>query len=835
MNLESKKTSGGSAGGGGYDYQAEAWALVAAKILAQEGFNWVESGCDQVPISIRTETGSGGDDLQITLQSGARIELQAKRGLRKGGRLWDALLPLARAVEADVNAYGVLLTTTANTSNTVRTDLTVGIIRVGEGITDDFPDIVQDFLNRLQKADINVRSVCSRIRIIVRDFEPGSSGEEETLAALRRVLAEASQTRVARNTLVSDGHDQIKFRGGRDTNSLIRILKQAGISLSSVTENQLILRQAFIDWSIKTNETISIPSLNVALPMSKAWVHLCAMAPQETPDAPKSLEEQIHDYHEWHRLADNSQTSTIDVESAANRKRLLVVVGGPGSGKSTLLKRLAQSWSARDRVVLRVSLRAVALRMSRGETFDEALLAIAAEGFSSGNEALHNLLTNTSFLLADGLDETDPNRSDIADKLQRWASANSERRVVLTTRPVGHNPAWFAGWEHFELVPLEQSDVEDFAKTIFDLRHPTDSNEAEEKVNSFLKELAQSRTASIAARNPQLLGFLIALYVKGYDIGGNRYRLFDNVIEEIRKQAMPDRVFQQQMDMPTAHRMLDCTGWLMLHNPSLSEGDLIRRLGQRAATELSLQPLQAQQIASNALSFWRERGLLEQLSAGVETTYTFVHEAFQEFTATRFLVQFSEKAFIEWIRSKYNAPRFRETLLFTGATGRLAVAINTLLALDDPSDPVCTIALLAADMLAEAETSPAKSQELVFQHLVPRLTSNVPMIVYEAAEKLRPLTIISPTMIGPMALKLAKHEQQWTKEVACALGLLSGDEYIDVEELLAVFPTASETEIRAGRSLTMSSFGHPLPAQARLARPGAIVQVFDNQVSRFLR
>jgi hypothetical protein len=51
--------SGGSAGGGGYDYQAEAWALVAAKILAEESLNWVESGCARVPVSIRTETGEG--------------------------------------------------------------------------------------------------------------------------------------------------------------------------------------------------------------------------------------------------------------------------------------------------------------------------------------------------------------------------------------------------------------------------------------------------------------------------------------------------------------------------------------------------------------------------------------------------------------------------------------------------------------------------------------------------------------------------------------------------------------------------------------------------------
>ena len=59
MILEPKNLSGRSADGGGFDYQAKAWVLVAAKILAQESLNWVESGCNQEPISIRMETGSG--------------------------------------------------------------------------------------------------------------------------------------------------------------------------------------------------------------------------------------------------------------------------------------------------------------------------------------------------------------------------------------------------------------------------------------------------------------------------------------------------------------------------------------------------------------------------------------------------------------------------------------------------------------------------------------------------------------------------------------------------------------------------------------------------------
>ena len=202
-------------------------------------------------------------------------------------------------------------------------------------------------------------------------------------------------------------------------------------------------------------------------------------------------------------------------------------------------------------MILRVSLRALALRM-RGETLDEAIWAIASEGFPHETQALSNVLRYTSCLLADGLDETDPNRSDVADRLRRWALAHTQRRVVITTRPVGHNLAWFDGWEHYELLPLGSSDVSELAETIFSLICPRDSDQAQDMCSTFLKALARSRTAFIASRNPQLLGFLIALHINGYDIGGNRFRLFSKMVDEIGKQTRRDREFRHDVEMPIA-------------------------------------------------------------------------------------------------------------------------------------------------------------------------------------------------------------------------------------------------------------------------------------------
>lgn len=792
-------TFGGSAGGGGYDYQAEAYALVAAKILAQESLNWPETGCDRIPVSIRMETGSGGDDLQITLHSGKVIEIQAKRGLQRGNDLWDALLALATTVSTNSNTYGVLLTNTDGTSNTVRDELKNDIIKIGQGTTDNLHEIAEDFLKRLRDNNLDdVVSICSQMRIIIRDLDSGSQGEEETLETLRKVITEPQLAGAARSILVSDGLDLIKYRGRRDTSNLIGIIKQAGISLSSSTMNLAVRRAAFIEWSSRINGAFSIASLKLELPMSKAWIRLRGMDSEKATSSSKSLAEQIRNYHEWHRLADTSYSSDVfKIEAVARRNSPLVILGGPGSGKSTLLRRLTQVWSDEGLVILRVSLRTVALRMRKGELFDEAVLSVASEGFSSLDETQRRMLLDSSWLLADGLDETDSDRQMIADRLRNWVGANNNRRVVVTTRPVGYNPAWFEEWEHLELLPLGQSEIKEFASVIFDLLHSVDSKQALQTPDAFLKKLERSRTASIAARNPQLLGFLIALYINGYSIDGKRFGLYSNIVEAIRKRTDRDRPFQHHIDATIAKYVLNGLGWILLTNPVLPEDNVVEQLGaQLAANGLSSASLPGQQIASRALAFWEERGLIERLNAGAITTFTFVHMAFQEFAAARFLADLPEGKIAEWLRAKYNQPDVREVLLLTGATRQLLLVIKTLLEIDDPTDPVSIAALLAVDILAESEDPPSDLREQVFSHLIPRLTSTVPMVVYETGEKLRLLALSNPEIIGPVAMSLEKHKQHWTCEVACALGILAGPNYVDEEALLPVYSNANDSQIK---------------------------------------
>ncbi|MCA1616798.1 MAG: hypothetical protein LC800_22475, partial [Acidobacteria bacterium] len=68
MGVDDRKNRvGGSAGAGGYDFQAEVFALIAAKLLAGEPLNWVDAEGERIPEAIYLETGTGGDDLRISL------------------------------------------------------------------------------------------------------------------------------------------------------------------------------------------------------------------------------------------------------------------------------------------------------------------------------------------------------------------------------------------------------------------------------------------------------------------------------------------------------------------------------------------------------------------------------------------------------------------------------------------------------------------------------------------------------------------------------------------------------------------------------------------------
>lgn len=81
-----KRELGGSAAGGGLEFQAAASALCMVYMARGAPLCWVDSGSD-IPLSVSAETGGAGDDIALQLASGSILEIQAKRKLQANSEL----------------------------------------------------------------------------------------------------------------------------------------------------------------------------------------------------------------------------------------------------------------------------------------------------------------------------------------------------------------------------------------------------------------------------------------------------------------------------------------------------------------------------------------------------------------------------------------------------------------------------------------------------------------------------------------------------------------------------------------------------------------------------
>src|SRR5471032_72743 len=104
-----KKSGGGMAVGGGVSVQAIATAIVGVHILSGVKLDWLKGICVDIPTAVWAESEGPGDDLRIELGDAGIIEVQVKKGLKGGSKLWTALLSLAREIYSKNLPYGVLV------------------------------------------------------------------------------------------------------------------------------------------------------------------------------------------------------------------------------------------------------------------------------------------------------------------------------------------------------------------------------------------------------------------------------------------------------------------------------------------------------------------------------------------------------------------------------------------------------------------------------------------------------------------------------------------------------------------------------------------------------
>ena len=698
---------------------------------------------------------------------------------------------LAQAIKGSANTYGVLLVSYSS-SRTVVDDLRHDISRIGMGRNDDLKNVTTEFVKFLNNKGFSPLEICSKLSIVARDFHLGSEGESGTITTIEKFVV-SNQTAAARSVLVRDGVDVIQQRGQRNSQAIIDKLVQDGIQLQVTPSNLQVDLSRYSKWLMEINANFLIQVLNLRMPVTAANLSLRLMDSDKEPNNFGRLSKNLKEYHEWHRLTnDRSWRDTTDIFRAFLQSPKMIVVGGPGSGKSTLLRHIAYYFSERGEGVLKVSLRQVSQLFQQGKSFDESLVISSCDGFRFG---VVNFAANIQILLADGLDEADPNRASIANLLDKWVMANPTRKAIITTRPVGHYSSWFTEWQHWEVMPLSSDEIKSVVDVVEEQRQKTTSSLSSLDKEAFLQQVQASPVSQVGAKSPQLLTFILALYLSGKDISGSRYQLLIRIIRLVRDHPIDDRIYPADVDKSFLQTVICHLGWILQNKQLLDSEDIVDEVLRSMPNDLAHSYV-TRQVVESCFRLWESYGLIERVSAGIESTWTFIHLSLQSVCAAQYLAQQSESLISDWVIEHHNDPKNLDTLTLLGGTSVASLVIETLLASGDPADPINTSAFRAADLIAESSSPDSNIQELTLTALEGHISSNVPSVAYKVGRALTPLAKINPAIVSSVAKGLLNHGQIWTRMVASQLLLASGDIYVDKVALLATLESFCENPMR---------------------------------------
>lgn len=571
------------------------------------------------------------------------------------------------------------------------------------------------------------------------------------------------------------------------------------IAKDGVLPEQKDLLVHYCAWISKTSETFNVPGLNVSLPISHSWIQLRALDRSDNKDRQEKndIRKAIQAYHEWERLANSSNDGkVINAKHITTFDKRVIIVGGPGSGKSTLIKRLTNTYALQNKIILRVRLQRVAIQVwKQGHNFEEALIKETSDGSGLPPSEIGQILRQPHFLFADGLDECDPYRIQMCEAINAWANGHKDSVIVITSRPVGHNPEYFVGWNHYELLPLSKTDAIDFGRKVIEKYFNGNLQKVDSELKRFDELLESNRVASLASRNPLLLGFLVSLSLNYKEIGKRRAVLYGQVIRQIQDTPLTDRVSGIDISSSLATRLSEIFGWLIQIDSGISSAELINQSAYILSRETEKPLLTCKEYAEMALRFWEERRVLERLTLGNTDAITFTHLSLCEYAAAKYIANLEESEINRWITEVRNLPKWRETILLAAGVGACNTIIKTLLTLTRQNDPTSMELLLAASAQVEAENVNDNLIKAVAQGLVDRLTSSIPLIVYESGAAALDLVQYAPDVIVPVVKNLLNHDQEWTCTTAWALLLKAGREYIDLDLLESSFSKLINTNI----------------------------------------
>ncbi|WJI57299.1 MULTISPECIES: hypothetical protein [unclassified Mesorhizobium] len=626
-----KPPAAGAAPGSGMNFQAAVTSIAAVHLLFATPIGWLAGIADDTPVAVWAETHGPGDDVRIELKNGLPIEVQAKKGLSRGGALWDTLLALANGIHGKTIAFGVLVVA-PDASGTIQNDLAKDILKLGGGRTDGLSDIGEDFVRRLMAAKLPVATSCAHLRIqVVHALDSDRLSVDSAQDRLRSLCVIPADAVSAWNALYRGAMNLIEHKGRWEVGHLQRLLSSSSIALR-LEQSTAGMLQTLCRWVTGQCQFFSLPGLKKQLPLSD----LLPMQTLLQNDVAKAVgpAEALERYHASGRDAPRQRSEAFDAEFTGLFHRHSVVIAGPGLGKSTLILQLARTYASMGFPVLRVSLKSLAASVRAGASFEEGLYKWGLDSAPVSVADFEAARLTDLVVLADGLDDCGDQHNPIGDALAAFAKSHPNARIVVTTRPIGYETQALLRWRHYD---LNAPDADKGASNLGALvKAAASTDELRNSASEIAKrELGRSKAAATIASSPQLLGMAASLIATEAALPVSRAALYERMIALLSKKS---RYADESVGETVRQRVMEIVGWILVRDPIASTQSIIDECCRIIAPELGVTPLAASRQVESAIGFWEAGGLIERLRHSGTTLMTFIHKSFAEYAAGRYLV-----------------------------------------------------------------------------------------------------------------------------------------------------------------------------------------------------